>query len=396
MQEIKPLNVSKRLPWIDTARGFAILGIFMINIATFNGPYFLYGDGQNMWGPGQSSTLHALIDIFVQASFYSLFSFLFGFGMYIIYNNVQAKQLEKPNTLLVKRLVILLIIGMIHAFLLWHGDILISYAIIGFLLLLFMRQSNTSLLVWSLCMLIIPSVLFSGLLYLTTSFIDSESLVNQEAIDASIQNYGAGTWGDILGQNLKDWFIANNPFTYFFLILNLLPIFLLGLMFAKNRWLHDIEANKKFLRKVWIISLTIFALFKAGPYLFGNPMWFSLLQDSVGGTASAIFYCISIAFIYSYGKGFFDIIGNVGKMALSNYLFQSILSVFLFYNIGLGWYGKLSMGETLVFVVVVYIFQVILSTLWLKRFERGPVEWLWRRLIYGKPIPFVRKDELAS
>lgn len=245
-------------------------------------------------------------------------------------------------------------------------------------------------------MLIIPSALFSGLLYLTTSFVDNESLVNQAAIDASIQNYGAGTWGDILGQNLKDWFIANNPFTYFFLILNLLPIFLLGLMFAKNKWLHDIEANKKFLRKVWIISLAIFALFKAGPYLFGNPMWFSLLQDSIGGTASAIFYCISIAFIYTYGKGFFDIIGNVGKMALSNYLFQSILSVFLFYNIGLGWYGKLSMEGTLLIVIVVYIFQVILSTLWLKRFERGPVEWLWRRLIYGKPIPFVRKDELAS
>ena len=396
MKEVQPLTASNRLPWIDAARGFAIFGIFIVNIATFNGPYFLYGDGQNLWGPGQSPTWQALIDIFVQASFYSLFSFLFGFGMYIIYNNAQAKQLEKPNALLVKRLVILLIIGMVHAFLIWHGDILISYALIGFVLLLFMKQSNTSLLVWSLCLLMIPSGIFSGLLYILTPYVESEGLVNQASIDASFQNYGDGTWGNILWQNLIDWLIANNPFNFFFIFCNLLPIFLLGLMFAKNRWLHDIEGNKKFLRKVWVISLAIFILFKAGPYMFGNPMWFSLLQDSIGGTASAIFYVISVAFIYSYGKGFFDLIGNVGKMALSNYLFQSILGVILFYNIGLGWYGEFSIEGTVLIVAIVYVFQVIMSTLWLQRFERGPVEWLWRRLIYRKPIPFVKKDKLAS
>ncbi|GAA0301091.1 uncharacterized protein GGQ92_001414 [Gracilibacillus halotolerans] len=396
MQELQPLTVSKRLPWIDTARGFAILGIFLVNIATFNSPYFLYGDGQNMWGPNQSTLWQSIIDIFVQASFYSLFSFLFGFGMYIIYSNLQAKQIEKPNTILVKRLFILLGIGMIHAFLIWHGDILISYAIIGFLLLLFMKQSNTSLLVWSLCLMLIPTVMLSALLFLATALAPNESLIQQAAVEASFQNYGNGSWGDILGQNMTDWLYANNPFQLFFIICNLLPIFLLGLMFARNKWLHDIQGNKKFLMKIWLITLGLFILFKAGPYAIGNPFWFSLFQDSIGGTASAIFYCISIAFIYSYAKQFFDLIGNVGKMALSNYLFQSIISVFCFYSIGLGWYGELSMEQTLVFVLVVYILQVILSTLWLKRFERGPVEWIWRRLIYGKPIPFIRKDKLAS
>lgn len=396
MQEVQPLTASKRLPWIDTARGFAILGIFLVNIATFNSPYFRYGDGQNMWGPNQSKILQGFIDIFVQASFYSLFSFLFGFGMYIIYSNLYTKQIEKPNTILVKRLFILLGIGMVHAFLIWHGDILISYAIVGFLLLLFMRQSNISLLVWSLCLLLIPTVMMTGLMFLYTVVDPNASLIQQAQIDASFQNYGNGTWGEILSQNMTDWLIANHPFNFSILIFNLLPIFLLGLMFARNKWLHDIEGNKKFLKKIWWITFLLFVLFKAGPYLIGKPLWSNILQDMIGGTASAIFYCISIAFIYSYGKRFFDIIGNVGKMALSNYLFQSIISVFCFYSIGLGWYGELSLEQTLIFVIVIYIFQIIFSTLWLKRFERGPIEWVWRRMIYGKPIPFLRKDKLAS
>ena len=396
MQEVQPLTASKRLPWIDTARGFAILGIFLVNIATFNSPYFRYGDGQNMWGPNQSKILQGFIDIFVQASFYSLFSFLFGFGMYIIYSNLYTKQIEKPNTILVKRLFILLGIGMVHAFLIWHGDILISYAIVGFLLLLFMRQSNISLLVWSLCLLLIPTVMMTGLMFLYTVVDPNASLIQQAQIDASFQNYGNGTWGEILSQNMTDWLIANHPFNFSILIFNLLPIFLLGLMFARNKWLHDIEGNKKFLKKIWWITFLLFVLFKAGPYLIGKPLWSNILQDMIGGTASAIFYCISIAFIYSYGKRFFDIIGNVGKMALSNYLFQSIISVFFFYSIGLGWYGELSLEQTLIFVIVIYIFQIIFSTLWLKRFERGPIEWVWRRMIYGKPIPFLRKDKLAS
>jgi len=382
----RPLADSKRLPWIDTARGFAIFDIFIVNLATFHAPYFLYGNGDNYWGTGDPGIWQIIIDIFFQASFYSLFSFLFGFGMYIIYENLTSKQVESPRKWMVRRLVILLIIGMIHAFLIWHGDILITYAIIGFLLLFFLNRKNVTLIVWSLCLLLIPTTLFTGLLYLASMFEDMGNLANQAAIDLSFQHYGEGSWGDILAQNMNDWLFANNPFNFIFIIFNILPIFLFGVLFAKNKWLHDLVTHYKTLRKWWIGSFIVFFLFKAGPYAFGNPMWFQLLQDSLGGFASAIFYVITTAFLYQKLKKVFNLIGYVGKMALSNYIFQSIVGVLIFYSIGLGLYGELTPFQTILIAFIVYPVQLVLSYVWLQKYKRGPLEWLWRSLIYKEKL----------
>lgn len=386
MNNARPLANSKRLPWIDSARGFAIFGIFIVNLASFHGPYFLYGNGNNYWGTGEPGIWQAIVDIFFQASFYSLFSFLFGFGMYIIYENLKEKQVESPQAWMVRRLVILLIIGALHAFLIWHGDILITYALIGFLLLLFLDRKNVTLVTWSLCLLLIPTTLFTGLMYLASMMMDMGNLANQAAINSSFQNYGEGSWGDILRQNIMDWVFSNNPFNFLFIIFNILPIFIFGMLFAKNKWLHDVTTHYKTLQKWWIVSFVLFLLFKAGPYTFGNPMWFQLLQDAVGGFASAIFYMITIVFLYQKLKGFFDLIGYVGKMALSNYIFQSIAGVFLFYSIGLGLYGELTAFQTILIAFLIYPLQVLLSYLWLKKYKRGPLEWLWRSLIYKNKL----------
>ncbi len=398
MNNASPLADSKRLPWIDTARGFAIFGIFMVNLLSFHGPYFMYGNGNNFWGLGEPGFWQVIIDIFFQASFYSLFSFLFGFGMQIIYENLLAKNVEAPRKWLVRRLSVLLGFGLIHAFLIWYGDILITYAVIGFLLLLFLNRKNVTLVVWSICILLIPTLLYSSLLFLASSFGDISNLANRAAIENANQHYGAGSWGDILSQNANDWLYSNQVINFIFTTFNILPIFLIGLLFARNKWLHDLQAYRKTLQKWWIGSLILFVLFKAGPYTFGNPLWFSLLQDTIGGFASAIFYAITVAFLYDKLKKIFRLIGYVGKMALSNYILQSIIGVTLFYSIGFGLYGKLTPLQTIAVGLIVYPVQIILSYWWLKKYKRGPLEWLWRSLIYKKKLPNKRipKDEGVS
>ncbi|GAE93615.1 membrane protein [Gracilibacillus boraciitolerans JCM 21714] len=277
--------------------------------------------------------------------------------------------------------------GLIHGLLIWYGDILFTYGLIGLLLLLFVKSKNVTLFVWSLCLLIIPNLLFTGLLYAVSLFEDISNLANVAAIEVSYQNYGNGTWGgDILGQNITDWLYSNNVLNFIFVIFNILPMFLIGMIFARNKWLHQVQEHQRVLTKIWIITFILFIVFKVGPYLIGNPNWLSMLQDAVGGSASAIFYLLTITFLYPKLTGLFQLIGSVGKMALSNYILQSIVGVLIFYSIGFGYYGELSPFSTLLIGIVVFAVQVVLSYLWLQKFKRGPLEWFWRSLIYKKKL----------
>ncbi len=341
--ENQALPIDKRLTWIDVARGFAIFGIFMVNLPAFHAPYFLYGNGQNYWGAGSSGGIQIFIDIFFQASFYSLFSILFGFGMQIIIENLSKKNLNSQKYLL-RRLFVLLGFGLIHALFIWHGDILFTYSLIGFWLLLFIKRKNKTLIAWGLSLLLAPTLLYTLLLYLVRDYSDA---INQTAIDAAMFNYGKGSFSDVLSQNISDWFFVTNPFTLILISMNLLPLFLFGMLIARKKWLHDIHEHQRFLKRAWIVSLVLFLLIKAGPYLIGNPMWLTVLQDFIGGAVSAIFYLVTITLSYPKMKKLFYPLQYVGRMALSNYILQSLLGVFIFYGIGLGFYGKLSPAETI-------------------------------------------------
>ncbi|MCT2535612.1 DUF418 domain-containing protein [Aquibacillus koreensis] len=383
MKEVgSPLRESQRLQWIDAARGFAILGIFMVNVPAYNAPFFIYGGGEQYWNSSMDRVVQAGIDIFFQASFYTLFSFLFGFGMQIIVEKLSERQLH-VNTFVLRRLGILIIFGLIHAFLIWHGDILLSYGIIGLLLVFFFKRKNLTLVIWALCLLLIPTMLFTGLLFLSSLF-GPIDLVDEVLINQSFENYGNGTLMDIWQQNLQDWLYANDVFTYFLLACNLLPLFLLGMFTARKKWLHDVNQHKSILKRVWIFSFLIFMLLKAGPHFFGNPYWFTMVQDYIGGSTSAIFYLttITLAFQKESFKKILYPLTYVGKMSLSNYIFQSIVCFIVFYSVGFGLYGKVSPLESVLFVLVVFTIQVFLSKWWLTYYQFGPLEWVWRRLMY--------------
>ncbi|ENH95656.1 hypothetical protein J416_15042 [Gracilibacillus halophilus YIM-C55.5] len=378
-KQVQPLAQNQRLPWIDAARGFAIFGIFVVNLLSFHAPYFLYGNQVSYWGASDASIWHMIIDIFFQASFYSLFSFLFGFGMQIIFENVKQK-IDKPRKLMARRLVMLLLFGIVHAFLIWYGDILITYSIIGFLLLLFVYRKNVTLWTWALCLWLIPVFLYTGLLYIAQDMMGDIS--NYQAIEKAFEHYGSGSWIDAYQQNLHDWLYANGIGSMILSALNLLPIFLFGVLFARKKWLHDTKTHKRTLQWFALGSGCLFVLCKAGPYLIGNPLWLTMVQDYIGGTVSAVFYVVMITLSYRYLQRIGRWFGYVGKMALSNYILQSIIGVVVFYSFGFGLYGELSPLQTVAIAFIVFPLQVIISRLWLKKFSRGPLEILWRKWTY--------------
>ncbi|MFC7321181.1 DUF418 domain-containing protein [Halobacillus campisalis] len=393
--QASPLQDKERLSWIDASRGLAILGIFMVNVPAFNAPYFLYGGGEFVWTSTTSQAVQTFIDIFFQASFYTLFSLMFGFGIFMMKERLELKNMNY-RPIIFRRLLILIGFGAVHAFLIWHGDILLSYGVFGFILFTFFNVKPATLLISAFSMLgvlVIPLTL--GLYALRDSL---GALGNSQAAEEAIRNYGEGNLMDIWQQNLTDWTYSNNAGTIPLLALSLIPMFLIGAYIAKRRWLHEPEVHLTSIKKWWVVTGVLFILFKAGPYVIGNPEWFQLLQDNIGGSASAVFYVLSItlAFRTSFGRKVIYPLTFVGRMSLSNYILQSVISFFLFYSVGFGWYGEVTPLLSVLIVLIIFSMQVAGSKAWLKKYRYGPLEWLWRTLTYRKKQPLKRSTRQAS
>ncbi|WP_106498055.1 DUF418 domain-containing protein [Lentibacillus sp. Marseille-P4043] len=387
---VEPVKETHRLIWMDAARGFAIFGIFMVNIGAFSAPYFLYGGAEDAWTEPVDHYTQTVIDIFFQASFYTLFSFLFGFGFQLLKERLTAKGIN-VHSFLFRRLLILIGFGFIHAFFIWHGDILLSYGIIGLFLLAFINRSNKTLLVWSCLLLGGSAFLYTRFLYDFRGYLDYYDVA---AIYLAKAHYSSSELSVILAQNVNDWFYANGLFSYFLSVTSLLPLFLLGMYIARKRWLHQPSVKISLLKIFWVVSLMVFIAIKMGPYLYGNPTWFSYVQDNIGGTASALFYVVSIVLLAQTNIGLKCIkpFSYVGRMSLTNYITQSLISFVLFYGIGFGLYGSVNPSIGVVIVLVVFIGQIFLSRWWFTHFLFGPLEWVWRSLTYGKRQPLWKRN----
>lgn len=386
---VSPTNEKNRLIWIDAARGFAVFGIFMVNIGAFSAPYFLYGGGDNAWTSQADQFMQAFIDVFFQASFYTLFSILFGFGFQLLKDRL-AERNAALYPVLLRRIAILIGFGLLHSFLLWHGDILLSYGLIGFLLFFFFNVKDRTLLLWGSVLLFGTVGLFTLLLYQVRDYLD---WYNTELVNRALENYQDSSLLVILTQNYNDWLYSNGGMAYLPLTGILLPLFLFGMYLARKRVLHEPKKHLSTLKRLWMVSFILFFVFKLGPYVYGNPDWFSYIQDNIGGTASAIFYLLSITLmsLTKIGKSLILPFVHVGRMALTNYIFQSVISFTLFYGVGFSLYGSVSPVMGFFIVVVVFIFQMIVSKWWIQQFRFGPLEWIWRSLTYFQAQPFRRQ-----
>jgi uncharacterized protein len=384
-ENLNPIQDQNRIVIIDILRGIAILGIFIVNMPAFHSP-MLYYNSLEWWDDNPDHTLYILSDIFAQASFYPMFAFLFGFGAVILSERVIERGQSFP-LIFSKRLATLLLFGCLHAFLIWHGDILINYALFGFGFLLFYKVSGKNLLIIGSLLYIIPLCVF-GLLVLAAGFLGMETKIPTEfaEVQRSLNVYKDGTISEIIKQRASDWYMVNNAASLIFLFLSIFPLFLIGAGFAKLKWLENPEYHKKPLFLLMIISL-VFGLFcKVLPYVSSYTYNTVFWQDQFGGPLLSLFYITAISLLLRK-KTFFRMclpFSYPGRLSMTNYLFQSFISTLIFYSYGLGFYGDISFTWGTGLVIIIFILQVILSKLWLSRYRLGPVEFVWRILTYGK------------
>lgn len=376
---IKKPNTGRILS-LDIMRGFSILGIFLVNMMSFHSP-ILYLNPHSFW-QGADKYTYRFIDIFAQSSFYPLFALLFGYSFVLFREKVVSQGLNF-SALALRRLFSLLLIGMLHAFFVWHGDILIQFSLLGFILLFLLALPGETLLFGGVLLYGIPAIFLHLWLFILNGLTPNENLnlAKQLAAERSIQIYQQGSFLEITKQRIIDWLTTNNPENLPFLIVSILPLFLIGAGIAKLKWL---EKHQRSIPYFLVFSLCIGLTFKSLPYFFIGNSLAQYTHNSIGGLSLAIFYATAIIKLSDYEKTKKWLLpfATVGRMSMGNYLFQSIVSTMIFYQYGLGLYGKVSLLSGTILVFAIFFLQIWLSQIWLNRFANGPVERLWRWIIY--------------
>jgi uncharacterized protein len=372
----------ERIAGLDVIRGLAVLGILFVNIPEMLGN----GAGFQYQYTDSDAFVRLIYDMLFQTKFYTIFAFLFGLGFYIFWRNATSKGL-RPKLLFTRRLLILLLFGLIHAILLWYGDILHAYAVVGFLLLWFYNRSSKTLAIWSGGLLI----LFTVVITLATTVI---TLSSSELQDTTI-------FKEVPNWRERAAFLQSEGLANLLLLgFEILGLFLLGIYAGKKRWFEKGHLNTTLIRRVqwgaFILSVLLFipmvSYYSSHAVYVPNHVY---PYTHLTGKTLAVFYvCTLLRWVDRYGEQHFSGLAAVGRMSLSNYLLQTILTVLVMRQFWTNAADSPLWAGT-VYAIVVVSLQIVLSRLWLRYYRMGPAEWLWRAGTYGG-LPAFRRPPSPS
>ncbi|MGC2235171.1 MAG: DUF418 domain-containing protein [Pyrinomonadaceae bacterium] len=399
--QISPISSQERIEILDILRGLAVCGILIGNMQWFSG-YGMMPPSLAALTPLADRITHFLVHFFVEGKFYSIFSFLFGFGFALQISRAEERGDTKAS-LFKRRLFWLLVIGLAHAYLLWAGDILSIYALMGFLLILFRRKSNDSLLKWAFALLAVPILTYLLIYILFVAFVPPEALAMVEAGQTEMWNNAVKivpTSGYL--QIISDYNLHYIVGRYAGLILEmrlpkLLAMFLLGFYAYRRGFFQNLSSHQPFIRRVLIYGIVLGLIGNiAFAALAGHEAVFPPSPAGIVGVISYAFGVPALAFSFialvatlwqkAAWRRLLSHLAPVGRMALTNYLLQTIICVIIFYGFGFGQYGRFGALKATLTALVIFLFQIITSSLWLKYFAYGPMEWIWRQLTYRQRL----------
>ncbi|HYH96442.1 DUF418 domain-containing protein [Hyalangium sp.] len=412
--QARPVEGSERMVLLDVLRGFALCGVFISNSFTwFSGRNLLPREqAQAMAAPPLEAAVSALYHFFVNQKFVTLFSFLFGLGFTIQLARAEARG-SPIVPLYSRRLLVLLGIGLAHLFGLWAGDVLSTYAVVGFVLLLFHQRSDRTVLAWVLVLLVavpllVPLIQRWGPILLHGAQAAAEAAKAREEHVAQMRaRFLAGLSSDSF------WTTQTENARYFLTamllqvnrllwMMGILGRFLLGLLAGRHLLMQEVERNRPWHRRllVWGLVLGVLGngtgvvvqrLRLAGLVDPAKDAWMVAMPalQELGYLGLAAVYVAAFALLFQrerWRRGM-QVLAPVGRMALTNYLLESVVSLCLYDGWGLGLVGRLPPSRCVALTLAVFALQVAFSHWWLSRLRFGPAEWLWRSLTYGRGQP---------
>lgn len=366
-----PIQLNERIVLYDIIRGFALCGIFLVNIPSMLGSDWMFGRPDYT---GSDLLVRTLFDMFVQTKFYTIFSLLFGIGFSIFLERSYAR--GESASRYVRRIVILFLFGLAHLAI-WSGDILHTYAMWGLLLPLFYRLSNRAILTWAWSLLLGSFFL----LYVSSALVEwtNGGSFNSGVPFPTVFNDGFSVWFDYR-LNVEIFAAISNSLL---VGIEILSIFLFGLYIGRERKLltWTIQGLTRTAIVCAVLALPFFGVILWHHYGGGDAYyWLNLIAVLVSGKLLATTYVCLFTIAVRNGRAFRPL-QALGRMALTNYLTHTLVVVLPV--IALGYYGRLSLTEGLFLSIAILIAQAFFSMWWLKSHRYGPFEKLWRIGTYG-------------
>ncbi len=386
-----PTPTRQRLPTVDVLRGFALFGILLVNVEDFSGPN---GFGlRATWDDAPDRAAVWLLKFAAEAKFRAVFAFLFGLGFALQFRRGDADDRAFVARYL-RRLTVLLAIGVAHFLLLWEADVLTSYALVGFLLLPFARCTARQAICASGVLAGLAVVALSVIVLLATPRPGGPAAVPPEKVETA-DVYGHGSYREVVSYR------ARQAGSYFGRIVPTAPstlmLFLLGLAAGKAGLVFEPAGDRTRLRRLFLGGLLLGVVANGivtvySPRLMSLPKLVRLpvvASYVLGSPVLGLAYLAGLTLLLSRPawQARLSPLAAPGRMALTNYLMQSVICTTLFYGYGLGWYNRVSPVAGVGLSLAIFAAQVMLSSLWLRRFRLGPAEWLWRSLTYLRPLP---------
>ncbi len=388
-----PTNPNQRIEQIDILRGFALLGVLLVNALGYNSSFFDFGGFYSTFTDPLNSKVYNFITNYGADKFIGLFSFLFGVSFSIMYLKNRHSETQFSHFYL-RRLLILMLFGVIHIVFFWAGDILFSYALMGIILLSLRKLPSKLLLFISVFMYFFPILYIA--LHVSYPFLpDALSSTSSITISEVINIYAQGTYPEVFRLRLHEYF----SFRYINLIYyvpKIISLFIFGYVFYQHKFFEKINTSKN---KYLILSILLLLV---GIVL--NTYTFDIANSIVDMKTSAyattlymlIFEITNVVLILSYiliiltltKIKFFSYILNplkyIGRMTLTNYLMYSVIFTIIMYSYGFGKFGSFEPWQLLMLSILFFAIQIVLCKTWLQHFRFGPMEWLWRKFIYLK------------
>ena len=406
-----PIPAGERIALIDVLRGFALFGILLVNVEFFRLPGQAILFDLRLYDLPLDRLADGAVQILAEGKFFTLFSFLFGYGMAL-----QMRRASDPGVGFRRRFVTrcawLALFGLLHATLVWDGDILFTYGVLGLVLLLVRFQPTWLLGYWSglafalaMCASGFGALIIYGLEDLGLGGMirgyeprqDEVHLLGQAA--DTILLYAHGPWLAVTTHRTAEWLGTMLPITVFMMWPNVLATFLLGLIASRHRFLERPEQHRGVHRVLWAVGLLIgipgtillwqFYYVEPRPIL---SVWAVALSPVLAPAQTALYVVILITvWRWAWMRDRLSILAPVGRMVLTNYLTQSLVCGVIFYSHGWGLIGGVTPMAGLALVGAIFLTQILISHAWLSVFRFGPMEWLWRGLTYRSWQPMWRE-----
>ena len=409
---LAPVAGGERVEEIDVVRGFALFGILLMNIEWFSRPFIELMLGLDRTMAPLDYAAGWTVMTFVQGKFYTLFSMLFGMGFAIQAERAAAKGV-RFGWMFARRMLGLALFGAVHGYLVWSGDILLVYSIVGTLLVLLFRKTPISRLPkWAIAFILLVALAPWGWVASQKAALDDpgraaaavaqheEQLAQtRRQAEEAREAYAHGTWGEqvlVRVQEMKMQLTFLPMFGW-----NVLGMFLLGAWLIRGGVMRRPAEHRAFFRRaLWLgllvgVPLAVAAMRLGAADGMTRVDWPLAVGASLMLVASfALCFAYLSAFVlWTQAPGWAERlrpVAQAGRMALTNYLAQSLVATTLFNSWGFGLYGQVSRAAQLPLALGIWLANIAFSVWWLERFHFGPAEWLWRSFTYGRAQPMRR------